>query len=76
MIASLTWKIRRGQQWLTATCELPPENGARVVCDILREFAGKRFTPSEVDVTGEVHRFHYRTDGMTLQFRLLRRGKA
>jgi hypothetical protein len=70
--ASLTWKLRQDGRWLTASTLVPPEAGARVVCVLLREFANRRFTPADVSLSGEVKRFHYRSDEMTLQFRLVR----
>lgn len=67
--ASLTWKLRQGHTWLSANAVFPPESASRVACALLREFAGKRFTPADLDITGEVKRFHYRSDDMTLQLR-------
>ena len=70
--ASLTWKLCQDGRWLSVSVLIPPEAGARVVCTLLREFADRRFTPADVALGGEVKRFHYRSDGMTLQFRLVR----
>lgn len=71
--ASLTWKLRQGTQWLSASVVLPPESGARVACTLLREFAGRRFTPLDLDITGAIKRFSWRGDDMTV---LLRRVKG
>jgi len=71
--ASLTWKLRQRGTWLSASVVLPPESGARVACTLLREFAGRRFTPRDLDITGEVKRFSYHGDEMVV---LLRRIKG
>ena len=72
-LASLTWKIRQGQAWVQASEVIPAESAARVACTLLREFAGKRaLTPADVSVTGEVKRFSYVSDAMTLHLRRLR----
>lgn len=47
----------------------PPESAARVACTLLREFAGKRYTPLDLDVTGEVRRFSYRSDDVVILLR-------
>lgn len=74
MKASLTWKIRQGREWLSTSLVLPAESGARVAVTLLREFGEKRYTPQDVDVTGEAFkRFSYHSDRMVL---LLRRIKG
>ncbi len=71
--ASLTWKLRRGGTWLIAAEIIPAESAARVACTLLREFAGRSFTPADVSVaSGEVRRFSYVSDDMTLHLRRLR----
>ncbi len=71
MKASLTWRMRQGQSWLVASVTTPAESSARVATTLLREFAGKHLTPADVSVIGEVRRFHYRSDNMTLALRRL-----
>lgn len=39
---------------------------------MLREFAGRVMPPYELDVTGEVKKFSYRTDRMILLIRRIR----
>lgn len=70
--ASLTWKIRQGGSWIQASEIIPAESASRVACALLREFAGKTMTPRDLDVTGEVKRFSYVSDAMTLHLRRLR----
>ena len=67
--ASLTWKLRQQGRWLSVNAVFPPESAARVACTLLREFAGRRFTPLDLDITGETKRFHYQSDGMVIQLR-------
>ena len=67
--ASLTWKLRQQGRWLSVNAVFPPESAARVACTLLREFAGRRYTPLDLDVTGEVKRFHYNGDEMVIQLR-------
>lgn len=67
--ASLTWKLRQRGAWLSVNAVFPPESASRVACTLLREFAGRRFTPLDLDVTGEVRRFSYRGDEMVLLLR-------
>ncbi len=67
--ASLTWKLRQRGTWLSVNAVFPPESAARVACTLLREFAGRRYTPLDLDVTGEVKRFSYHGDEMTLLLR-------
>lgn len=72
-LASLTWKLRQRGVWLLASEVLPASSASRVGCTLLREFAGRaKYTPADLDVTGEVRRFSYVTDGMTLHLRRLR----
>lgn len=68
-LASLTWRLRQLDSWQSVNAVFPPESAARVACTLLREFAGRRYTPADLDITGEVKRFHYHSDGMTLQLR-------
>jgi hypothetical protein len=71
--ASLTWKLRQVGRWLTISEIIPAESASRVACALLREFAGKRnMTPRDLDVTGEVKRFSYTSDAMTLHLRRIR----
>lgn len=67
--ASLTWKLRQQGRWLSVNAVFPPESAARVACTLLREFAGRRYTPLDLDVTGEVKRFSWRGDGMVILLR-------
>lgn len=67
--ASLTWKLRQQGRWLSVNAVFPPESAARVACTLLREFAGRRFTPLDLDVTGEVKRFSWHGDEMVIQLR-------
>ncbi len=67
--ASLTWKLRQRGTWLSVNAVFPPESASRVACALLREFAGRRYTPLDLDVTGEVKRFSYHGDEMTLLLR-------
>lgn len=69
--ASLTWKLRRpgGETWVSYSCVMPALTAARIASILLREFAGRVMPPYDLDVTGEVKRFSYRTDGMVLLLR-------
>lgn len=67
--ASLTWKLRQQGRWLSVNAVFPPESAARVACTLLREFAGRRYTPLDLDVTGDVKRFSWRGDEMTILLR-------
>lgn len=67
--ASLTWKLRQRGTWLSVNAVFPPESAARVACTLLREFAGRRYTPLDLGVTGEVKRFSYRGDEMVILLR-------
>lgn len=67
--ASLTWRLRQQGVWLSASLVLPPESAARIACTLLREFAGKRYTPLDLDITGEVKRFSYQSDAMRISLR-------
>lgn len=70
--ASLTWKMYQRGTWLLAATTMPASSAARVAAEILRTFAGKSFTPSDVSVVGwEVKRFSYRSDGLALSLRRL-----
>jgi hypothetical protein len=71
--ASLTWKLRQRGAWQSVNVVFPPESASRVACTLLREFAGRRFTPPDLDVTGDTHRFSYRGDEMVLLLRLIKR---
>lgn len=70
--ASLTWKLRQGGVLVEVSQVLPAEVATRVASTLLREFAGRRFAPYELDVTGEVRRFSYQTDSMVLLLRRLK----
>lgn len=73
MRASLTWKLRQGSSWLIVAEVIPAESASRVGCTILREFAGRaKYTPRDLDVTGEVKRFSFVSDGLTLHLRRLK----
>jgi hypothetical protein len=73
MRASLTWKLRQGSSWLIVAEVIPAESASRVGCTILREFAGKaRLTPRDLDVTGEVRKFSFVSDALTLHLRRLK----
>ena len=67
--ASLTWKVRQGAGWRTASLVMPAQTASRIGSTLLREFAGRVMPPYELDVTGEVKRFSYRTDRMILLIR-------
>ena len=67
--ASLTWRMYQRGQWLTANIVMPPESAARIVCLLLREFAGKTYTPADVSVVGEIRRFSYRGDRIIVTLR-------
>ena len=71
--ASLTWKLRQQGIWQSASAIIPVESATRVACTLLREFAGRRFTPGDLDVTGEIRRFSWRGDEMVLLLRRLDR---
>ena len=71
--ASLTWKLRQQGSWQSASAIIPVESATRVACALLREFAGRRFTPADLDVTGEIRRFSWRGDEMVLLLRRLDR---
>lgn len=70
ILASLSWRVRQGERFASTSLVMPAESAARVATTLLREFAGKHFTPLEVSVTQEgVTRFAYVTDRMTLRLR-------
>ena len=71
MNASLTWRLRQRGQWLTAATTMPAESAARVACTILREFGGRRFTPADVSIIGEVRKFNYRGEEISVSLRRL-----
>ena len=64
-----TSQLRQRGTWLSVNAVFPPESASRVACTLLREFAGRRYTPLDLDVTGEVKRFSYHGDEMTLLLR-------
>jgi hypothetical protein len=71
--ASLTWKLRQRGTWQSASLTLPASSASRVGCTILREFAGKRsYSPTDLDVCGETHRFSFRSDELVLLIRRLK----
>lgn len=75
--ASLTWKLRQGNTWLTVATVMPAESASRVACTLVRQFAqdgrlAARCTPATFALSDEVRRFHYRTDNFTLLLRLLK----
>ncbi len=73
LMASLTWKLRQGGAWLLASEVLPASSASRVGCTILREFAGRaKYTPRDLDVTGEVRKFSFVSDALTLHLRRLK----
>ena len=69
--ASLTWKMWQGRTWLSVNVILPTASASRVGCALLREFAGRRYTPHDLDVSDETRRFSYRSDTMVLLLRRL-----
>lgn len=69
LTASLTWKLRQHGTWQSVNVVFPAESATRVACTLLREFAGRRFTPPDLDITGDTRRFHYNGDEMRLQLR-------
>lgn len=76
-MASLTWKLRQGHSWQSASEVMPAESASRIGCQLLRYFLqqgakGARLTPADLDVTGEVKRFSYTSDDMTLSIRRVR----
>jgi len=76
MRASLTWKLRQGSSWLIVAEVIPAESASRVGCTILREFAGRaKYTPRDLDVTGEIKRFSFVSDALTLHLRRLKESK-
>jgi len=70
--ASLTWKIRQGREYVSFACVLPAQTASRIGSILLREFAGRVMSPYELDVTGEMKKFSYRTDRMVLLIRRIR----
>jgi len=73
LTASLVWKLRQHAGWQSVNLTMPASSASRVACTILREFGAKRrFTPTDLDVTGEFRRFAYRSDAMVLTLRLLK----
>ena len=76
ILASLTWKMRQGSKWLLASTTMPASSASRVAAEILHSFAGKNFTPRDVEVgEGEVKKFSYRSDDLTLSLRRLKGGE-
>ena len=71
--ASLTWRVRQGREFRTVSIVMPAESASRLGSQLLREFAGRAMPPNELDVTGEVKKFHYHSDQMILLIRRLKR---
>ena len=71
--ASLTWRMFQGGTWHSHSEVIPIHSASRVAAQLLREFAGKSFTPADLDVTGEIRRFSYRGDGCILLLRRIGR---
>lgn len=78
--ASLTWRLRQRGVWLTAATTMPAESATRVACTLVRHFAAegrlaRACTPATFALSDEVRRFGYKTDGFSLQLRLLREAR-
>jgi hypothetical protein len=76
-MASITWKLRQGGAWRTASDVMPAESASRVGCQLLRLFLpagskGARLTPADLDVTEDIKRFTYNSDTLVLILRRVR----
>jgi hypothetical protein len=67
--ASLTWRMWQRGGWESHSEVIPAHSASRVAARLLREFAGKSYTPADLDVTGEVKRFSYHSDACILLLR-------
>lgn len=74
-LAALTCKVWQAGRWVAVTEIMPASVASRIGCTLLREIGQRpRFTPLDLDVTGEVRRFTYTAHDFVLRIRRISKG--